>query len=53
MIGFAPAGNPQIAVAVVVPESNSSDGAHMAGPIMKDVMMTAVPPGSVSQPCGV
>ncbi|MGO9854289.1 MAG: peptidoglycan D,D-transpeptidase FtsI family protein [Acidimicrobiales bacterium] len=54
MIGFAPANNPQIAVAVVVPEQNiSSDGASVAGPIVKKVMEAALPPGSVSQPCGV
>ena len=35
MIGFAPANNPQVAVAVVVPQqANSSDGASVAGPIM-------------------
>ncbi len=54
MIGFAPANNPQIAVAVVVPQQNiSSDGASVAGPIMKAVMEAAIPPGSVSQPCNV
>ena len=54
MIGFAPANNPQIAVAVVVPQQNiSSDGASVAGPIMKKVMQAAVPQGSVSQPCTV
>ena len=38
MIGFAPANNPQIAVAVVVPDQNiGSDGASVAGPIMKAV----------------
>jgi cell division protein FtsI/penicillin-binding protein 2 len=52
MIGFAPANNPQVAVAVVVPrQSNSSDGAGVAGPIMKQVLTTAVPQSSVSQPC--
>ena len=42
MIGFAPADNPQIAVAVVVPQqANSSDGAAVAGPIVKAMMQTA------------
>jgi len=41
-------------VAVVVPDQNiSSDGASVAGPIMKAVMQAALPPGSVQQPCGV
>lgn len=54
MIGFAPANHPQVAVAVVVPQqSNSLDGAHVAGPIMKAVMQAAVPQSSVSQPCTV
>ena len=54
MIGLAPANNPQIAVAVVVPDQDiSSDGASVAGPIMKAVMQAALPPGSVQQPCGV
>ncbi|HVT42661.1 MAG TPA: penicillin-binding transpeptidase domain-containing protein [Acidimicrobiales bacterium] len=54
MIGFAPANNPQVAVAVVVPkQANSSDGAHVAGPIMKAVMQAAIPQSSVSQPCNV
>jgi peptidoglycan glycosyltransferase len=54
MIGFAPANNPQVAVAVVVPQqSNSSDGASVAGPIMKAVMQAAVPQSSVTQPCTV
>ena len=54
MIGFAPANNPQIAVAVVVPYQNiSSDGAGIAGPIVKAVMQAALPPGSVQQPCTV
>lgn len=43
MIGFAPASNPVIAVAVVVPEQNkSSDGAGVAGPIMKAMLVAAV-----------
>lgn len=54
MIGFAPANNPQIAVAVVVPlQNNSSDGAGIAGPIVNKVMQAALPPGSVQQPCTV
>ncbi len=54
MIGFAPANNPQVAVAVVVPQQDvSSDGAHVAGPIMKSVLEAAVPASSVSQPCNV
>ena len=54
MIGFAPANNPQVAVAVVVPQqANSSDGASVAGPIMKAVLTAAVPQSSVQQPCNV
>ena len=54
MIGFAPANNPQVAVAVVVPEqANGSDGAGVAGPIMKEVMRRRCPQASVSQPCTV
>jgi peptidoglycan glycosyltransferase len=54
MIGLAPANDPQIAVAVVVPDQNiASDGAGVAGPIMKAVMTAALPPGSVKQPCNV
>src|SRR5580704_8042267 len=54
MIGFAPANNPQIAVAVVVPFQNiSSDGAGSAGPIVNKVMQAALPAGSVQQPCNV
>ena len=54
MIGLAPANNPQVAVAVVVPkQSNSSDGAGVAGPIMKAVLTAAVPQSSVQQPCNV
>ena len=52
MIGFAPANNPQIAVAVVVPyQYIGTDGAQIAGPIVKAVMQAALPPGSVQQPC--
>jgi peptidoglycan glycosyltransferase len=54
MIGFAPADHPQVAVAVVVPEQSvASDGASVAGPIMKAVLEAAVPQSSVSQPCHV
>jgi peptidoglycan glycosyltransferase len=54
MIGFAPANDPKIAVAVVVPYQNiSSDGASIAGPIVNKVMQAALPPGSVQQPCNV
>jgi len=54
MIGFAPANHPKVAVAVVVPDQNlSSDGALVAGPIMKAVLEAALPQGSVSQPCNV
>ena len=48
MIGFAPAYDPKVAVAVVVPQQNiASDGASVAGPIMKAVLEAALPPGSV------
>jgi penicillin-binding protein A len=54
MIGFAPANDPKIAVAVVVPNQNkSSDGAGIAGPIVNAVMQAALPAGSVQQPCNV
>ena len=54
MIGFAPANNPQIAVAVVVPyQYIGTDGAQIAGPIVKAIMQAALPPGSVQQPCTV
>jgi len=54
MIGFAPANNPQIAIAVVVPYQDvASDGAGVAGPIVKYMMEAALPPGSVQQPCTV
>jgi penicillin-binding protein A len=54
MIGFAPANNPQIAVAVVVPyQYIGTDGAQVAGPIVNKIMQTALPPGSVQQPCSV
>jgi peptidoglycan glycosyltransferase len=52
MIGFAPANDPKVAVAVVVPEQNiASDGAGVAGPIMKSVLEAAVPQGSTSPNC--
>ena len=51
MIGFAPANNPQVAVAVVVPQqANSSDGASVAGPIMNAVLKAAVPSRRSSSP---
>jgi peptidoglycan glycosyltransferase len=54
MIGFAPANDPKVAVAVVVPEQSiASDGASVAGPIMKRVLEAAVPPGSTSANCTV
>jgi penicillin-binding protein A len=43
MIGFAPASDPQIAVAVVVPLQHQSDnGAGVAGPVMKAMLEAAV-----------
>jgi peptidoglycan glycosyltransferase len=43
MIGFAPANDPKIAVAVVVPYQNFVDtGAGVAGPIMKDMLVSAL-----------
>jgi penicillin-binding protein A len=54
MIGFAPANDPQVAVAVVVPDQSiASDGASVAGPIMKAVLEAALPPGSTSTNCSV
>jgi peptidoglycan glycosyltransferase len=45
MIGFAPADDPQIAVAVVVPLQHQSDnGAGVAGPIMKTMLEAAAEP---------
>jgi cell division protein FtsI/penicillin-binding protein 2 len=42
MIGFAPANDPQIAVAVVVPLQQQNDnGAGVAGPIMKAMLEAA------------
>jgi peptidoglycan glycosyltransferase len=44
MIGFAPADNPTVAVAVEVPDQYiGSDGASVAGPIMKAVLEAAIP----------
>jgi peptidoglycan glycosyltransferase len=43
MIGFAPANDPQIAVAVVVPyQAKSATGATVAGPIMNAMLQAAV-----------
>jgi peptidoglycan glycosyltransferase len=43
MIGFAPASDPTIAVAVVVPlQAYSATGALVAGPIMKDMLDAAL-----------
>jgi penicillin-binding protein A len=54
MIGFAPANNPQVAIAVVVPKQPiESEGATVAGPIMKEMMEAALPRESVTQPCTV
>jgi peptidoglycan glycosyltransferase len=54
MIGFAPANDPKVAVAVVVPEQTiASDGAEVAGPIMRRVLEAAVPLGSTSSDCTV
>ncbi|HEX3333351.1 MAG TPA: penicillin-binding transpeptidase domain-containing protein [Acidimicrobiales bacterium] len=54
MIGFAPANNPQVAIAVVVPfQYIGSDGASVAGPIMNYMMQQALPQGSIQQPCTV
>ncbi len=48
MIGFAPANDPKIAVAVVVPNQNFVDtGAGVAGPIMKQMLEAAL-----SEPAG-
>ncbi len=51
MIGFAPASDPKIAVAVVVPYQNFVDtGAGVAGPILKDMLEAAVAPPATSGP---
>jgi peptidoglycan glycosyltransferase len=43
MIGFAPATNPTVAVAVVVPEqATSASGADIAGPIVKSVIQATL-----------
>jgi penicillin-binding protein A len=45
MIGFAPANDPTIAVAVVVPlQATNSSGATIAGPIMRDMFEAALLP---------
>jgi penicillin-binding protein A len=45
MIGFAPASDPTIAVAVVVPlQAYSATGAEVAGPIVKEMLDTALLP---------
>ena len=45
MIGFAPANNPTIAIAVVVPLQNfAGTGAGVAGPIMKEMLDAALLP---------
>jgi len=49
MIAFAPASNPKVAVAVVVPyQEVSTSGAEVAGPIMRAVLQAALnpPPGT-------
>jgi peptidoglycan glycosyltransferase len=52
MIGFAPAYDPQVAIAVVVPKQGiGSDGAEIAGPIMKEMLEAALPPGTVKGTC--
>ena len=51
MIGFAPANNPKIAVAVVVPNQNFIDtGAGIAGPIMKAMLEAGVAWGASAVP---
>jgi peptidoglycan glycosyltransferase len=43
MIGFAPANDPKIAIAVVVPfQSLSTQGASIAGPIVKAMLEAAL-----------
>jgi peptidoglycan glycosyltransferase len=44
MIGFAPANDPTVAIAVVVPlQATSASGATIAGPIMRDMFEAALP----------
>jgi peptidoglycan glycosyltransferase len=44
MIGFAPASNPEVAIAVVVPfQPLSTAGASVAGPIVKKMLEAALP----------
>ena len=51
MIGFAPANNPQVAIAVVVPyQPIASEGATVAGPIMKYMMEQALRRDPYSSP---
>jgi peptidoglycan glycosyltransferase len=53
MIGFAPAYHPVVAVAVMVPQQAlESDGASVAGPIMRSVLEAAVPQGSAALATG-
>jgi cell division protein FtsI/penicillin-binding protein 2 len=43
MIGFAPASNPAVAIAVVVPfQPLSTQGASIAGPIVKKMLEAAL-----------
>jgi len=43
MIAFAPASNPTVAIAVVVPhQSLSATGAEVAGPVMKTMIQAAL-----------
>jgi len=57
MIGFAPANDPKIAVAVVVPyQAPSTSGAEVAGPIMNCMLATALGDtnlGGVNTACSV
>jgi len=49
MIGFAPADNPKIAIAVIVPyQTVSATGAVVAGPIMKAMMDAALGIGTTT-----
>jgi peptidoglycan glycosyltransferase len=53
MIGFAPANDPKIAIAVIVPYQPVSDtGALVAGPIMKAMMEAALGMGTTGAPKG-
>jgi peptidoglycan glycosyltransferase len=45
MIAFAPANNPQVAIAVVVPNTVLSEvGAQVAGPVMKSMIEAVLGP---------